>query len=333
MTSEKHSPTGKVSGVRIPLGVVVIWFAILLAVPVTVMGTRSSDSLMAVPGPASTVVVGGAVTDTSHQEGKFLFTTVDYRTVTWLRLAISQVTGQHTVPRAREVHENTAPTTDMAASKRVALAVALARINGQDQPLTTPMVTQVLTGSVAEQAGLVIGDRILAVDGVRQLTSSQLVSALQRRISGVQLSVSRGEETRTVQVPGTGQVGVRVETVPVDTLPDITFESGKVGGASAGLMFTLGALDALTPGDLTGGHTIAGTGTIQPDGSVGMVLGVDEKIEGARRSRATVFFSPSGANRTQGGVSIVSVTSLDTALHWLCLNGSTPACSLESSRP
>ncbi len=55
-----------------------------------------------------------------------------------------------------------------------------------------------------------------------------------------------------------------------------------IGGPSAGLMFSLGIYDTLTEGSMTGGEAIAGTGTIGPDGAVGPIGGIDQKIAGAR---------------------------------------------------
>ncbi|MCC3768650.1 PDZ domain-containing protein [Streptomyces sp. UNOC14_S4] len=71
-----------------------------------------------------------------------------------------------------------------------------------------------------------------------------------------------------------------------------------IGGPSAGLLFTLGIIDKLDGdgrgGDLTAGRTIAGTGTIEPDGTVGAVGGVPLKTQAARRDGATVFLVPKG---------------------------------------
>ncbi|MEU2869971.1 S16 family serine protease [Streptomyces olivoreticuli] len=71
-----------------------------------------------------------------------------------------------------------------------------------------------------------------------------------------------------------------------------------IGGPSAGLLFTLGIIDKLDGdgrgGDLTGGRTIAGTGTIEPDGTVGAVGGVPLKTQAAKRDGATVFLVPRG---------------------------------------
>ena len=48
-------------------------------------------------------------------------------------------------------------------------------------------------------------------------------------------------------------------------LPVDVMRTGNVGGPSAGLMFSLAIYDALTPGELTGGKNIAGTGTMDDE--------------------------------------------------------------------
>ncbi|MBD4577784.1 hypothetical protein GUG60_00620, partial [Xanthomonas citri pv. citri] len=73
--------------------------------------------------------------------------------------------------------------------------------------------------------------------------------------------------------------------VPVDvelTVPDI-------GGPSAGLMFALTVIERLTPGAMTGGAPIAGTGTITGDGVVGPIGGIPQKVRGAAEAGATTF--------------------------------------------
>ena len=68
----------------------------------------------------------------------------------------------------------------------------------------------------------------------------------------------------------------------------ITMNVGDIGGPSAGLMLSLALVDKLTPGSLTGGKFIAGTGTITDDGKVGPIGGITHKMEGAAKG-ATVF--------------------------------------------
>ena len=62
----------------------------------------------------------------------------------------------------------------------------------------------------------------------------------------------------------------------------VSINAGDVGGPSAGMMFSLAIFDKLTPGALTGGAKIAGTGTIAGDGKVGPIGGIQQKLVGAR---------------------------------------------------
>ncbi|MGN8130600.1 YlbL family protein [Paenarthrobacter sp. 22069] len=112
----------------------------------------------------------------------------------------------------------------------------------------------------------------------------------------------------------------------------------KVGGPSAGLMFSLGIIDTVTPGDLTGGKHIAGTGTISPDGSVGPIGGIGQKMRGARSSGATLFLAPAAncdevAGHVPDGLQVVRVQNLSEARHAVELAGSgqdtsgLPACA------
>ncbi|HKU12591.1 MAG TPA: PDZ domain-containing protein [Sinomonas sp.] len=94
----------------------------------------------------------------------------------------------------------------------------------------------------------------------------------------------------------------------------------RVGGPSAGMMFALGIIDKLTPGNLTNGKQIAGTGTISPDGSVGEIGGIVQKMEGARSQGATLFLAPAGncgevVGHIPSGLSVVKVGTLDAARH------------------
>ena len=91
-----------------------------------------------------------------------------------------------------------------------------------------------------------------------------------------------------------------------------------VGGPSAGLIFTLAIIDKLTKEDLVKGRNIAGTGTITPEGSVGPIGGIEEKLIGAAREGATLFFAPAlncpDIRRTPKGLRVVPVDNLTEAL-------------------
>ena len=119
---------------------------------------------------------------------------------------------------------------------------------------------------------------------------------------------------------------------------EVTLRLTDVGGPSAGLLFALGIVDKLDGdgrgGDLTGGRTIAGTGTIAANGEVGAVGGVPLKTQAARRDGATVFLVPEGECsdarvELPSGLRLVPVTTLRgavTALRALRSGGKVPHC-------
>jgi PDZ domain-containing protein len=119
----------------------------------------------------------------------------------------------------------------------------------------------------------------------------------------------------------------------------VTLKLADVGGPSAGLLFSLGIVDKLdgdgSGGDLTGGRTIAGTGTIDPDGKVGAVGGVALKTQAARRDGATVFLVPQAEcsdaeSELPKGLRLIPVTTLKGAVDALVAlekgKGSIPSC-------
>jgi PDZ domain-containing protein len=100
---------------------------------------------------------------------------------------------------------------------------------------------------------------------------------------------------------------------------DIRISLGGVGGPSAGLMFTLALVDKLTPGELTGGRFVAGTGAITPNGLVTRIDGIPFKMRAARDAGATVFLVPAdncpeAASAAPDGLQLVRVGTLHDAI-------------------
>jgi PDZ domain-containing protein len=118
----------------------------------------------------------------------------------------------------------------------------------------------------------------------------------------------------------------------------VTVDLGRIGGPSGGQMLSLAIIDKLAGngkgGDLTGGHNIAGTGTIQSDGTVGAVGGVQLKTHAAARDGATVFLVPRGECsdakvNPPAGLRLVPVDTLTdslNALNTLNSGGALPGC-------
>jgi Lon-like protease len=212
---------------------------------------------------------------------------------------------------------------EMVSSQESATAAALSTL-GIAVP-TTLSVDSVQPSSPAAKV-LKSGDVILAVNGQPITDLAKLRSALQAAEPGadVKVEVRRKGQTETVSARtiASGQDGHTVLGVFIDPVFHFPFsvkiQIEDIGGPSAGMMFALGIIDTLTPGDLNGGRRIAGTGTIDADGTVGPIGGIRQKLVGARRAGARYFLAP-GDNCAEvrghipGGLRVVKVSTLDQA--------------------
>jgi len=170
------------------------------------------------------------------------------------------------------------------------------------------------------------GDVLRTVDGAAIGSLEGLKEALDAGgEQGVVLGLERDGAVQDVPVgtepdeaSGRRQLGVFL--VPEYDFPvDVEFELDQVGGPSAGMMFALGIVDELTPGSLAADRHVAGTGTITPEGDVGPIGGIRQKLEGAAAAGAEVFLAPQGnCAEVQGhvpeGLTVVSVATLDDAV-------------------
>lgn len=213
----------------------------------------------------------------------------------------------------------------MADSKTTAQVFALRQLGYTDLGVGAE-VLQIEPGMPASSV-LEVDDVIVAIDGRPVATSSDAVVAIRARAPGdtLQMQVDRGEgppiDLEAVLAEGDeGQplLGVRLSTKI--RLPfEITIDSGRVVGPSAGLAYGLELLDLLTPGELTGGSSVAVTGELLADGTVGAVGGVAQKTVTVRRSGIKVFLVPkeneAEARAAAGsGVEIRGVATFDEAL-------------------
>ena len=187
----------------------------------------------------------------------------------------------------------------MVNSQDTAIAVALSEL-GYD--LQTHAEVTGITPDGPSEGKLKPRDRIVAVNGRPVDGLEQLFDSLEGVEPGetVEVEVRRGGEPRTFDItteaaeddPDRAIVGILVGTgyeFPFDVRVAI---DETIGGPSAGLVFALSVYDTLTPGSLTGGASVAGTGTISPEGAVGPIGGIREKIIGAADAGAEVFLVP-----------------------------------------
>lgn len=152
---------------------------------------------------------------------------------------------------------------------------------------------------------LKIRDEIVSIDGKKIQKINELVDYLQEKNVGdtVKIQIVRKGKDKEVEstiyeVDGVHILGINVQCVrEYDTEPDVEVKfKKKESGPSGGLITTLEMYNQLTEEDLTKGKTIAGTGTIEEDGSIGEIGGITHKILGAVKAHADIFLSPGGDN-------------------------------------
>jgi PDZ domain-containing protein len=181
------------------------------------------------------------------------------------------------------------------------------------------LISSTIENSAAEGT-LEPGDVIVAVDGEPVEFSSDAVDLIGGRAPGdeLTLTIERAdaddpdvvgtldillvlgpykfidENGNVLDDPDRGMAGVMLTDAPVEVVfpVDVVIDSQNIGGPSAGLMFTLEIIDALTEEDLTQGRRIAGTGTIDADGNVGPIGGMRQKTFGAIDAGAEYLLVP-----------------------------------------
>lgn len=192
---------------------------------------------------------------------------------------------------------------------------------------TRPWVQEVLPDSPAQDL-LAHGDVVLRVNGTRVNGPKQMARLVQAAgpDAPVTLDIRRDGSDKTVEVttvanpedPEKGYLGVSLGVL-ADSPVKVDFHLDDVGGPSAGLVFSLGIIDKLTSANLLDGRVVAGTGTMDYDGSVGGIGGIAQKMSAAQANGAELFLAPKAncseiRNSTPEGLTVAAVESLSEAV-------------------
>lgn len=286
-----------------------------------------------------------------REKGQFLLTTVSVSEGNALEYLFAwMVPGSKLVPREKMLEPGENPDTYrlrqqewMLLSQQNAIIAAF-RYAGRPvkEILLGVKVLRTLSGMPAEGV-LASGDRIVALDGRPTKTVSQLLRMLEGKREGESVRITlwrKGQKLeKTLSLvrfsrPKGGHVGIGIVPITerrVQTDPTVQIRADHIGGPSAGLMFALEILNQLTSEDLTRGLKIAGTGTLSPEGKVGQIGGVEQKVLAADREGADVFFVPADvhpgdsnqskaeavAREIGSRMKIVPVHSLEEAVRYL----------------
>jgi Lon-like protease len=336
-------------------GVTVILGALLTALLAVGVMAAPLPYVVLKPGPTvntlgssnGTEVIQVTDAKTSTSSGQLRLTTVNVQSQVELVWAISSWFSHKdaVVPRAliyppdqteKQVEQQNAQ--EWTESQTSAVTVALAKLG---YPIQT-YVKSVTAGGAA--TGLLAADDVLtAVDDVKVTDPNKITDTVRAKPVGTTFTVAytRDGKAGTVRITTkagddgkTPRLGVEIGTKQPHPF-DVKIDLDKIGGPSAGLMFTLGIIDKLQPEDLTGGKIIAGTGTIDDDGNVGPIGGIPQKLVGAKSAGAQLFLVPKdncaeALNNSVSGLPMAEVATVDdalTALKTFTSGGTPKPCS------
>ncbi|ASU79720.1 PDZ domain-containing protein [Actinopolyspora erythraea] len=196
----------------------------------------------------------------------------------------------------------------------------------------TELVAEEVVSDGPAEGVLQPGDELISAEGERLSDPRSLIDALSDTRPGQRVTLRFRREDREPQ-----QATVRLAEAPDDRSQgflgvqpalrprvdfDVDIRLPNVGGPSAGLMFSLAVVDKLTPGELTDGEFVAGTGEIDSRGEVGRIGGIGFKIAKAHEAGARIFLVPEencAAAKSQAPeeMRLIRVGTLDEAVNAL----------------
>lgn len=212
---------------------------------------------------------------------------------------------------------------EMVTSQDSAVAAALRQL-GYDLHPAVEIVS--ITPKMPADGKLQVRDLLRSVGGTKVTPGTDVASLIAKVPEGqsVPIVVERNGKTVRTRVTPTTVKGHRLVGVQLQVGYTFPFKVGvnisdAIGGPSAGLIFALSIYDTLTPGSLTHGGVVAGTGTITPNGKVGEIGGIQQKIVGARQDGAQLFLVPpancaDAMTSNHGSMRLVKTATLQDAI-------------------
>ncbi|MFC3882692.1 SepM family pheromone-processing serine protease [Bacillus songklensis] len=268
-----------------------------------------------------------------EEEGNLMLTTVSMAKATPLAYALARVQDFqeiYPVQDIRQEGENDEEYTYrqlnmMETSKESAILIAYKHAGKKVEIKNHGVYILGIIPNMPAEERLQVGDRVYKVDGKNIETSEEFVEYVTNKKLGDKVKIefqrdgsNQAAELKVAPFPQfKNKVGLGITLVTdreVKVKPDIKIDTEKIGGPSAGLMFSLEIYNQLTKEDLTRGYEIAGTGTIDDEGRVGPIGGISQKIAAAANSGAEIFFAPNenGAKGSNYREALATAKKIDT---------------------
>ena len=278
-------------------------------------------------------------TDTTKVDGKYVLTSVAVQQPNVFGLVAALAQGRQTAPLSAVVPQEVDPDEyfeqqeDLFEETQKIATAAAAEAAGFEVSLrgTGAEVGALIEGSPASDV-LKEGDVIVGIESDRVRLADDVARRIRSRPSGTtfELEIEREKRKRSVEVrsrsgvlegsraPGIG-VFLQTRDFDVDLPFDVNFRKREIGGPSAGLTYALAVYDLLEEKDIANGRSVATTGTIDLEGRVGQVGGIEDKAVAAKRAKADLFLVPEEEVELarDSGLSVLGVGTLDEAIEAL----------------
>ncbi len=276
------------------------------------------NTLDAIDGVEVVQITGAEVDKTS---GNLNMTTVSVRTQMTLMQAMNRwlFTNDRIVPIEQVIPQDTSEEEMHQMNEQAFLssesAATTAALRYLQMPLEVEVVEVVEDSPAAAQ--LKKDDRIVSIDGEAVQSGGHAQELVRAHKPGEELSlvVSRGDKELPLTVTLAEHpedstlpfLGINMSTVPAGDI-EVKYNLEDIGGPSAGMIFALAVVDKLSEGELNGGKFVAGTGTIEDDGTVGPIGGITHKVESAADAGAELFLVPADNCAELSGASYDTMT-------------------------
>jgi len=314
------------------LALAVILLGSTLRVPLVALGPGPTYDTLGQADDRPVVAVNGLMTYPTSGQLNMTTVSVSDRLTMFRALGLWAAGDSRIVPR-----EDIYPPdkTDQEVEQEIRKSFVTSEVNAEVAALGyLHRPIKVMIGGVGDKSpavGLLSpGDQLLAIDGRPIESVSAVYEALRETRPGQQVTI------RVLRAGAPREVAVTLGSRPdgpqgfLDVTPsgellnpdEIMIGLTDVGGPSAGLIFALAVVDKLTPGELTGGRFVAGTGEISQAGDVGPIGGIPFKMMAARAAGATVFLVPAknceeAMSNAPEGLQLVKVGTLGEAVSGL----------------
>lgn len=205
-----------------------------------------------------------------EEQGAFMLTTVRMGRATPLSYAMAHIQDFHHLYPEEDILQQGESDSDytvrqlhmMDTSKDAAVIVAYNAANKEIKFENKGVYIVTVVPDMPAYGKLKIGDIVKAVDGQTIETAEELIEYVAKKKKGdkVAITILRNDEEKIIELPLASfpddqtrfGLGISLETSrEVDVEPDVEIDTEKIGGPSAGLMFSLEIYNQLVKEDIT----------------------------------------------------------------------------------